>query len=86
MAEEEQPKGRIVHDANAFVQKTYIQRVRKPGRPPLKSTRKDYIDEYTEYVVSSLEREIGKSVEDITRDEFEETLRNLAREKGWVIK
>lgn len=56
------------------------------GRPSKKKQRERIFEMYPEWVVLTIEREMGVPVESVPFEQFEGTLRAVSLEKGWHLK
>jgi len=56
------------------------------GRPSKEKQRKRIFEMYPEWVVLTIEREMGVPVESVPFDQFESTLKAVSLEKGWHLK
>jgi len=58
----------------------------RKGRPSKAQQRKRIFEMYPEWVVLTIEREMGAPAESVPFEEFESTLKTVAMEKGWHLK
>ena len=56
------------------------------GRPTKEQQRRRIFEMYPEWVVLTIEREMGAPAESVPFEEFESTLKTVAMEKGWHLK